>query len=152
MVVDHIFYISLEVFMKTINKIALIFFALLFVSIGVVFAGEKNGVVTTRTTTVDNKGNTDIRIYLDTTGNGVADTVLGYQKEIKQKEDTAVIEDLDALIRDGSHLVFDDTNATRPDGFVRIIWHDLITVDSISLAQRFPNPYWFPFAYAKANN
>jgi hypothetical protein len=135
--------------MKKINKTLPILLAFLFISAGMVFAVEKTGVVTTKTTTQDKKGNTEIRVYLDTMGNGIADTVLGYQIEIKRKDDTAALEGLDALIIKGARITFDDTNATRPDGYVRIIWHDLITVDGTLLARQFQNPYWFPFSFAK---
>jgi hypothetical protein len=67
-----------------------------------VFAGEKDGSVLIKNATVDKKGNTEIRVYLDTTGNGVTDTVLSFQKPVKQKEDSACLAELDSLIKVGS--------------------------------------------------
>ncbi|GHT55264.1 hypothetical protein FACS1894109_01490 [Spirochaetia bacterium] len=115
------------------------------------FAAEKSGVVLLKTATLDKKGNTEIRVYLDTTGNGVTDTVLGFEKKVKQSETTPVLQELDTLIKEGSRITFDDANAKKPD-FTRIIWHDLIAIDSVSMAQRFPNMYWFPAAFKNAGN
>jgi hypothetical protein len=112
------------------------------------FAGEKTGTVLLKNAIVDKKGNTEVRVYLDTTGDGVTDTVLTYEKSIKQKEESACLEELDTLIKVGSRVAFDDARIRRPSGyFPLVIWHDLLKVDDISMAQRYPNPYWFPFAF-----
>jgi hypothetical protein len=117
------------------------------VSAVTIFAGEKSGSVLIKNTTVDKKGNTEIRVYLDTTGNGVTDTVMSFQKSVKPKEDSACLAELDSLIKVGSRITFDDRYIRRPSGyFEMIIWHDLLKVDDVSMAQRFPNPYWFPSA------
>jgi hypothetical protein len=114
-------------------------------------ASEKSGVVTGKESTVDSKHNrTDVRVYLDTTGNGMADTVLGYKIKDDGKDKTVALNEFDRLIETGVSITFTEANAKMSaDGFVRIIWHDVITVNGESMAKRFPNPYWFPFAFAK---
>jgi hypothetical protein len=139
----------LEAFMKRLNKIGLFFTVFLFMGVGMAFAGEKTGTVIMKTSSVDKKGRTDVKVYLDTTGNGMTDTMLGFQIE-NGKEQTVVLEGLEDLIQEGSRITFDDTNMQSPAGFYKlIIWHDLITVNGKMLIQLYPNPYWFPFAFAK---
>jgi hypothetical protein len=112
------------------------------------FAAEKSGSVLIKNATVDKKGNTEVRVYLDTTGNGVTDTELNFQKSVKPKEDSACIAELDSLIKVGSRITFDDRFIRHPSRyFETIIWPDLIMIDDISMAQRFPNPDWFPSAF-----
>jgi hypothetical protein len=126
---------SLEVFMKGLSKIGLVITVFLFMGAGTVFAAEKTGTVILKTSSVDKKGRTDIKIYLDTTGNGMADTMLSFQIE-DGKEQTVALEGLDNLIQDGSRITFDDTNIQSPAGFYKlIIWHDLITVNGRQLIQ-----------------
>jgi hypothetical protein len=113
-----------------------------------VFAAEKSGSVLMKNALTDKKGKTEVWVYLDTTGNGVTDTVLNFEKPVKQKEDSACLAELDSLIKVGSRITFDDRFIRRPSGyFEMIIWHDLLKVDDVSMAQRFPNPYWFPSAF-----
>jgi hypothetical protein len=115
------------------------------------FAGEQSGSVLMKDATVDKKGNRNIRVYLDTTGNGVTDTVLTYQLSVKQKDSSACLAELDSLIKTGSRLAFNDGNITRPAGyFAMVVWHDLLSVDGVSMAQKYPNPYWFPAAFGIA--
>jgi hypothetical protein len=48
----------------------------------------------------------------------------------------------------GSRITFDGRYVERPAGYFEMItWHDLIMIDDVSMAQRFPNPYWFPSAF-----
>jgi hypothetical protein len=136
--------------MKGIHKTGLFLAVLLFMSAGVAFAGEKTGMVIMKTSSVDKKGRTDVKVYLDTSGNGMTDTILGFQIE-NGKEQTAALEGLEDLIQEGSRITFDDTNMQSPAGFYKlIIWRDLITTDGRQLIQLYPNPYWFPFAFAKS--
>jgi len=116
---------------------------LFFMGIGMAFAGEVSGTVIMKTSTVDRRGRTDVKVYLDTSNNGMADTMLSFQIE-DGKEQSVVLEGLDDLIQNGSRITFDDTNIQSPAGFYKlIIWHDLITVDGRLLIQLYPNPYWF---------
>ncbi|GHU24321.1 hypothetical protein FACS1894172_15840 [Spirochaetia bacterium] len=138
--------------MKRLNKIGLILTVFLLMGISVAFAGEKTGTVTMKTSSVDKKGRTDIKVYLDTTGNGMTDTMLSFQI-VDGKEHTVALEGLEDLIQEGSRITFDDTNMQSPTGFYKlIIWHDLITIDGKSLIQLYPNPYWFPFSFAKSQS
>jgi hypothetical protein len=149
MVIDHKYFFG-GFFMEKLNKIRLVFTVFLFASVGMSFAGEKNGMVIMKTSSVDKKGRTDVTVYLDTTSDGMSDTMLSFQIE-KGKEQTAALEGLEDLIQEGSRITFDDTNMQSPAGFYKlIIWHDLITVDGKKLIQLYPNPYWFPFAFAKS--
>jgi len=105
-----------------------------------------------KTSTVDKKGRTDVKVYLDTSNNGMADTMLSFQIQ-DGKEQTVVLEGLDEIIQEGSHIIFDNTNIQSPIGFYKlIIWHDLISIDGRLLIQQYPNPYWFPFAFLKLQN
>ena len=136
--------------MKKTNKIGLIVSVLLFLSVGIAFAGEKTGTVMMKTSSVDKKNRTVVKIYVDSSGDGFTDTMLSFQIQ-ESKETTAVLEGLDELIQEGSRIIFDDTNMQSPAGFYKlIIWHDLISVDGQMLIKLYPNPYWFPFAFAKA--
>ncbi|GHV45596.1 hypothetical protein AGMMS49546_31770 [Spirochaetia bacterium] len=138
--------------MKRLNKIGLILTIFLFMGVGAAFAGEKTGTVTMKTSSVDKKGRMDIKIYLDTSGNGITDTMLSFKIE-DGKEHTVVLEGLEDLIQEGSRITFDDTNMQSPTGFYKlIIWHDLISIDGRLLIQLYPNPYWFPFAFAKSQS
>jgi hypothetical protein len=138
--------------MERKNKIGLIFSVFLFLGVGMAFAGEKTGTVMMKTSSVDKKGRTDVKVYLDTSGNGLTDTMLGFQIQ-DGKEQTAALEGLEELIQEGSRIIFDDTNIQSPAGFYKmIIWHDLISVDGQMLIKLYPNPYWFPFAFAKSLN
>jgi hypothetical protein len=144
--------IFLEVFMKGLNKIGLVITIFLIMGAGSIFAAEKTGTVILKTSSVDKKGRTEIKVYLDTTGNGMTDTMLSFQIE-DGKEQTVALEGLDNLIQDGSRLTFDDTNMQSPAGFYKlIIWHDLITVNGKPLIQLYPNPFWFPSAFAKSQS
>jgi hypothetical protein len=136
--------------MKSLNKIGLLIAVFLFMGVGAVFAAEKTGTVILKTSSVDKKGRTEIKVYLDTTGNGMTDTMLSFQIQ-DGKEQTVALEGLDDLIQDGTRITFDDTNMQSPAGFYRlIIWHDLISVNGRLLIQLYPNPYWFPFSFAKS--
>ena len=136
--------------MKKTNKIGLIVSVLLFLGVGIAFAGEKTGTVMMKTSSVDKKNRTVVKIYVDSSGDGLTDTMLSFQIQ-ESKETTAVLEGLDELIQEGSRIIFDDTNMQSPAGFYKlIIWHDLISVDGQMLIKLYPNPYWFPFAFAKA--
>ena len=136
--------------MKRLNKTGLFLAVFLFMGAGMAFSGEKTGTVIMKTSSVDRKGRTDIKVYLDTTGNGMTDTMLSFQIA-NGKEQTVALEGLEDLIQEGSRITFDDTNMQSPAGFYKlIIWHDLITVDGRLLIQLYPNPYWFPFAFAKS--
>jgi hypothetical protein len=112
---------------------------------------EKTGLVVGKNSTADAKHNRrDVRVYLDTTGDGAADTALGYAIKDDGKDKTAALNEFDRLIETGGSIVFAGENAkTSADGYVRIIWHDAIAVNGESMAEKFPNPYWFPFAFAK---
>jgi hypothetical protein len=113
-----------------------------------VFAGEQSGNVLMKNVTTDKKGNRNIQVYLDTTGKGITDTVLTYQLSVKQKDSSACLAELDGLIKQGSRLTFSDANISRPAGyFAMVVWHDLLSVDGVSMAQKYPNPYWFPAAF-----
>jgi hypothetical protein len=113
-----------------------------------VFAAEKSGSVVMKNARSDKKGKTEVWVYIDTTGDGVSDTVLNFHKSVKPKEDSACLAELDSIIKVGSRITFDDRFIRRPSGyFEMIIWHDLIKVDDVSMKQRFPNPYWFPSAF-----
>jgi hypothetical protein len=113
-----------------------------------VFAGEQSGSVLMKNMTTDKKGNRNIQVYLDTTGKGVTDTVLTYQLSVKQKDSSACIAELDSLIKQGSRLTFSDAHLSRPAGyFAVVVWHDLLSVDGVLMAQKYPNPYWFPAAF-----
>jgi hypothetical protein len=115
------------------------------------FAGEQNGIVLMKDVTVNKKGSRNVRVYLDTTGNGITDTVLNYQLSIKQKDSSACLAELDSLIQQGSRLIFNDSNITRPAGyFAMVVWHDLLSVDGVPMAQKYPNPYWFPAAFGNS--
>jgi hypothetical protein len=125
-----------------------LFSLIAFVGIVSIFAGEQSGVVLIKDATVDRKGNRNIRVYLDTTGNGIADTVLNYRLSVKQKDSSTCLAELDALIRQGSRIAFSDENITRPTGyFPMVTWHELLSVDGLLMAQKYPNPYWFPAAF-----
>ncbi|GHV93407.1 hypothetical protein AGMMS50268_39100 [Spirochaetia bacterium] len=138
--------------MKRLNKIGLILTIFLFMSVSAALAGEKTGTVTMKTSSVDKKGRMDIKIYLDTSGNGITDTMLSFKIE-DGKEHTVALEGLEDLIQEGSRITFDDTNMQSPTGFYKlIIWHDLISIDGRLLIQLYPNPYWFPFAFAKSQS
>ena len=109
---------------------------------------ERTGTVIMKTTTIDKKGRTDVKIYLDTSGNGIIDTMLSFQIQ-EGKEQTVVLKGLEELIQEGSRIVFDDMNMQSPAGFYRtIIWHDLISVNGKLLIQLYPNPNWFPASFA----
>jgi len=138
--------------MLRLNKIGLIMLGLFFMGVGMAFAGEITGTVIMKTSTVDRRGRTDVKVYLDTSNNGMADTMLSFQIE-DGKEQSIVLEGLYDLIQNGSRITFDDTNMQSPAGFYKlIIWHDLITVNGRLLIQLYPNPYWFPFAFAKSQS
>ncbi|MDR2596093.1 MAG: hypothetical protein LBC76_02110 [Treponema sp.] len=138
--------------MVRLNKIGLIMLAFFFMGVGMVFAGEITGTVIMKTSTVDKKGRTDVKVYLDTSNNGMADTMLSFQIQ-DGKDQTVVLEGLDEIIQNGSRIIFDNTNMQSPAGFYKlIIWHDLISIDGRLLIQQYPNPYWFPFAFVKAQN
>jgi hypothetical protein len=112
------------------------------------FAGEQSGNVLQKDITTDKKGNRHIQVYLDTTGNGITDTVLSYQLSVKEKDSAACLAELDGLIKTGSRLSFSDVNISRPAGyFPMVVWHDLLSVDGVLMAQKYPNPYWFPAAF-----
>jgi len=137
--------------MKKINKTGLIMLVLLFIA-AMAFAGERTGTVIMKTTTIDRKGRTDVKVYLDTSGNGMTDTMLSFQIE-DGKEQTVALEGLEDLIQEGSRIVFDDVNMQSPAGFYKtIIWHDLISVNGRLLIQLYPNPYWFPASFAKSQS
>jgi hypothetical protein len=149
LVIDHKFFVS-EVLMKRINKVGLILLVFLFMSAGAVFAGEKTGTVMMKTSSVDKKGRTDVKVYLDTSGNGITDTMLSFQIQ-DGKEQTVALEGLEEMIQEGSRIIFDDTDMQSPAGFYKtIIWHDLVSVDGRMLIQMYPNPYWFPYSFAKS--
>ena len=136
--------------MKKLHRIVLLLGVFLFVVVGMTFAGEKSGTVIMKTSSVDKKGRTDVKVYLDTSGNGMTDTMLSFQIA-DGKEHTAALEGLENLIQEGSRITFDDANMQSPAGFYKlIIWHDIIAVDGRLLIQLYPNPYWFPFAFAKS--
>ena len=136
--------------MKKTNKIGLIVSVLLFLGVGIAFAGEKTGTVMMKTNSADKKNRMVVKIYVDSSGDGFTDTMLSFQIQ-ESKETTSVLEGLDELIQEGSRITFDDTNMQSPAGFYKlIIWHDLISVDGQMLIKLYPNPYWFPFAFAKA--
>jgi hypothetical protein len=121
------------------------------VSAVTVFAGEKSGSVLIKDALTDKKGKTEVWVYLDSTGDGVTDTTLNFEIPVKLKEDSICLAELNGLIKLGSHVTFDDRYVQRPfiprpGLFDKISWHDLIKVDDVSMAQRFPNPYWFPSA------
>ena len=138
--------------MFRLNKIGLIMLGLFFMGVGMAFASETTGTVIMKTSTVDRRGRTDVKVYLDTSNNGMADTMLSFQIE-DGKEQSVVLEGLYDLIQTGSRITFDDTNMQSPAGFYKlIIWHDLITVNGRLLIQLYPNPYWFPFAFAKSQS
>jgi hypothetical protein len=133
--------------MKHTKRIVLITL-LAFTGTAFAFAGEQNGVVLQKNLTTDKKGNRNIQVFLDTTGNGITDTVLTYQLSVKQKDSSACLAELDTLIKQGSQLTFNDTNIQRPTGyFAMVVWHDLLSVDGTLMAQKYPNPYWFPAAF-----
>jgi hypothetical protein len=141
----------MEVFMKKINKIGLVMLVLLFMG-AMAFAGERTGTVIMKTTTIDKKGRTDVKVYLDTIGDGMTDTMLSFKIQ-EGKEQTVALEGLSGLIQEGSRIIFNDTNMQSPAGFYRtIIWHDLISVNGRLLIQLYPNPSWFPASFAKGQN
>jgi len=138
--------------MKKINKIGLIMLVLLFMGVTMAFAGERTGTVIMKTTTIDRRGRIDVKVYLDTSGNGMTDTMLSFQIE-EGKEQTVALEGLEELIQEGSRIVFDGTNMQSPVGFYKtIIWHDLISVNGRLLIQLYPNPFWFPASFTKSQS
>ena len=138
--------------MVRFNKIGLMMLVFFFFSVRMIFSNEITGTVIMKTSTVDKKGRTDVKVYLDTSNNGMADTMLSFQIQ-DGKEQTVVLEGLDEIIQEGSHIIFDNTNIQSPIGFYKlIIWHDLISIDGRLLIQQYPNPYWFPFAFLKLQN
>jgi hypothetical protein len=109
---------------------------------------ERTGTVIMKIGKLDKKGRIDVKVYLDTSGNGIIGTMLSFQIQ-EGKEQTIVLKGLDELIQEGSHIVFDDMNMQSPAGFYRtIIWHDLISIDGRLLIQLYPNPSWFPASFA----
>ncbi|MDR2718228.1 MAG: hypothetical protein LBB89_09215 [Treponema sp.] len=138
--------------MKGISKSALILFVFLFITVGMTFANERAGKVIMKTETLDKKGRVDVKVCLDTSGNGIIDTMLSFQVQ-SGKEQMAALEGLKGLIQEGSRIVFDDANMQSPTGYYRtIIWHDLVSVDGKQLIQLYPNPYWFPASFTKNQN
>ena len=135
--------------MKKLNKIGLIMLVLLFMGLTMAFAVERTGTVIMKTTTIDKKGRTDVKVYLDTSGNGMTDTMLSFQIQDGKKDQTVALEGLNGLLQEGSRIIFNDTNMQSPTGFYRtIIWHDLISVNGRLLIQLYPNPNWFPASFA----
>jgi hypothetical protein len=110
---------------------------------------EKSSMVIMKSISVDKKGRTEIKIYIDTSNNGIVDTMLSFKIQ-EEKEQATAQRGLDTLIHEGSIITFSDANIKSPSEFYKtIIWHDLISVDGRSLILLYPNPYWFPFAFAK---
>jgi hypothetical protein len=66
------------------------FSVFLFLGVGMAFAGEKTGAIMMKTSSVNKKGRTDVKVYLDTSGNGLTDTMLGFQIRDAGEQTTAL--------------------------------------------------------------
>ena len=72
--------------MKKTNKIGLIVSVLLFLGVGIAFAGEKTGTVMMKTNSADKKNRMVVKIYVDSSGDGFTDTMLSFQ--IQESKET----------------------------------------------------------------
>jgi hypothetical protein len=107
-------------------------------------AEEKTGTVIMKRDTTRDSGRITTSVFIDTDGNRIPDTVL-YIHGTNRVMFSML---LNEYIQKDSEILFDDTKVEESGGLLAIVTDYLISIDSMSVWDMFPEAKdtWFPYA------
>jgi hypothetical protein len=105
--------------------------------IGTVIAKARNDIFKT------------IQVFVDTTGNGAPDHIVGYPTDLIQAPWASL---MDSMLEKGANVSFDDRYAIPFSGFPMVSFSDLTTINGMDVRMWFPGgAHWFEHAEEAAN-